>query len=170
MVGWMDDEALHRTLTTGRVDLLVPQPAGVLGQGRHERALQHVRSRGRSTATATRCWSRSTRSARPATPATAPASTPATSAAQVASSRDRRQPRPVLRHDLARACETFRRLAKDRRVIPVVRRLLADGETPIGVYRKLAGTRPGTFLLESAEHGGVWSRYSFIGVRAAGPR
>ena len=34
--------------------------------------------------------------------------------------------------------ETFRALAADRRVIPVVRRFLADGETPIGVYRKLA--------------------------------
>ena len=27
-------------------------------------------------------------------------------------------------------------------------------------------TRPGTFLLESAEHGGVWSRYSFVGARS----
>lgn len=58
-------------------------------------------------------------------------------------------------------------MARDRRVIPVVRRLLADGETPVGLYRKLAGSRPGTFLLESAEHGGVWSRYSFVGVRSA---
>ena len=58
-------------------------------------------------------------------------------------------------------------LAKDRRVIPVTRRLLADGETPVGVYRKLAAERPGTFLLESAEHGGVWSRYSFVGARCA---
>nr|WP_269326666.1 anthranilate synthase component I [Kineosporia mesophila] len=58
----------------------------------------------------------------------------------------------------------FRRLAADRRVIPVVRRFLADGETPIGVYRKLAGDRSGTFLLESAEHGGVWSRYSIVGA------
>jgi anthranilate synthase component 1 len=58
----------------------------------------------------------------------------------------------------------FRELARDRRVIPVVRRFLADGETPIGVYRKLAGTRPGTFLLESAEHGGVWSRWSIVGA------
>jgi anthranilate synthase component I len=59
--------------------------------------------------------------------------------------------------------------AARRRVVPVVRRLLADGETPIGVYRKLAGG-PGTFLLESAEVGSgsaTWSRYSFIGVRAA---
>jgi anthranilate synthase component 1 len=63
--------------------------------------------------------------------------------------------------------ETFRLLAKERRVIPVTRRLLADAETPIGVYQKLASDRPGTFLLESAEHGGVWSRYSFVGARSA---
>ena len=34
------------------------------------------------------------------------------------------------------------------------------------MYRKLAQDRPGTFLLESAEHGGVWSRYSIVGVRS----
>lgn len=62
------------------------------------------------------------------------------------------------------AAEQFLELARDRRVIPVTRRLLVDAETPLGVYRKLAGGRPGTFLLESAEHGGVWSRYSFIGA------
>jgi len=60
--------------------------------------------------------------------------------------------------------DTFRALARDRRVIPVVRRFLADGETPIGVYRKLAQDQPGTFLLESAEHGGVWSRWSIVGA------
>jgi anthranilate synthase component 1 len=60
--------------------------------------------------------------------------------------------------------ETFQVLAKDRRVIPVVRRLMADAETPVGVYRKLAHDAPGTFLLESAEHGGVWSRYSIVGA------
>ena len=43
--------------------------------------------------------------------------------------------------------EEFRQLAAERRVIPVVRRVLADAETPVGVYRKLAGDRPGTFLL-----------------------
>ncbi|HEU4911656.1 MAG TPA: anthranilate synthase component I [Actinomycetes bacterium] len=62
--------------------------------------------------------------------------------------------------------ETFRALAKERRVIPVTRRLLADGETPVGMYRKLAAGRTGTFLLESAEHGRVWSRYSFVGARS----
>ncbi|MEU4498156.1 anthranilate synthase component I [Streptomyces sp. NBC_00210] len=64
--------------------------------------------------------------------------------------------------------ETFRKLAADRRVIPVSRRLLADGDTPVGLYRKLAAERPGTFLLESAENGRSWSRYSFVGVHSAG--
>ena len=58
-------------------------------------------------------------------------------------------------------------LARDRRVIPVVRRLMGDAETPVGVYRKLAGDRAGTFLLESAEHGGVWSRWSIVGAASA---
>jgi len=60
--------------------------------------------------------------------------------------------------------DTFTDLARTRRVIPVVRRLLADAETPVGVYRKLAKDAAGTFLLESAEHGGVWSRYSIVGA------
>lgn len=63
--------------------------------------------------------------------------------------------------------ETFRKLASDRRVIPVSRKLLADGDTPVGLYRKLAAERTGTFLLESAENGRSWSRYSFVGVRSA---
>ena len=62
--------------------------------------------------------------------------------------------------------EEFRTYAKNFNVIPVYRTLLADGETPVGVYRKLAQSLPGTFLLESAEHGGAWSRYSFIGARS----
>ncbi len=53
-------------------------------------------------------------------------------------------------------------------MVPVTRRLLADGETAVGIYRKLAGNRPGTVLLESAEQGKQWSRYSFVGVRSAG--
>lgn len=60
---------------------------------------------------------------------------------------------------------TFRELAADRRVIPVVRRLLADDVTPVGLYRQLAAGRPGTFILESAEHG-AWARWSFVGVRS----
>ena len=68
--------------------------------------------------------------------------------------------------DVSPALPEFTQLAVDRRVIPVTRRLMADAETPVGLYRKLAQDRPGTFLLESAEHGGVWSRYSIVGVRS----
>ena len=60
----------------------------------------------------------------------------------------------------------FRAYAKVSNVIPVSRKLLADSETPLGVYKKLAKSADNTFLLESAEHGGAWSRYSFIGVRS----
>ncbi|MFJ5548307.1 anthranilate synthase component I [Streptomyces sp. NPDC093225] len=63
--------------------------------------------------------------------------------------------------------ETFRKLAADRRVIPVTRKLLVDGDTPVALYRKLAAERTGTFLLESAENGRSWSRYSFVGVRSS---
>src|SRR4051812_37973686 len=62
--------------------------------------------------------------------------------------------------------EEFARL--DQPIVPVTRRLLADGETAVGIYRKLAAGRPGTVLLESAEQGKQWSRYSFVGVRSAG--
>ena len=64
--------------------------------------------------------------------------------------------------------EQFHALLADHRVVPVIRELFADGETPVGIYRKLAAGEPGTFLLESAEQGGIWSRFSFVGVSSFG--
>lgn len=66
----------------------------------------------------------------------------------------------------ARSLDEFRELAADRRVVPVTRTLLADGLTAIGLFETLCGSRAGTFLLESAEAGRAWSRYSFVGVRS----
>jgi anthranilate synthase component 1 len=66
------------------------------------------------------------------------------------------------------ARQEFDALVRDHRVVPVVRELFADGETPVGIYRKLAAGRPGTFLLESAEQGGIWSRFSFVGAASFG--
>ncbi|GAB4085752.1 anthranilate synthase component I [Myceligenerans cantabricum] len=57
----------------------------------------------------------------------------------------------------------FRALAPDRRVIPVVRKILADDTTPVGLYRALA-SGAGSFVMESAEATGEWSRWSFVGV------
>ncbi|MCB0942392.1 MAG: anthranilate synthase component I [Mycobacterium sp.] len=62
--------------------------------------------------------------------------------------------------------EEFRALAAEHRVVPVTRKVLADSETPLSAYRKMAANRPGTFLLESAENGRSWSRWSFIGAGA----
>ena len=62
--------------------------------------------------------------------------------------------------------EEFRAYAKTHNVVPVAESFLADSETPLTLYSKLAGHRENTFLLESAEHGGAWSRYSFIGVNS----
>jgi len=58
--------------------------------------------------------------------------------------------------------DTFIDLATEYGSVPVWREVLADLETPLSVYAKLAGDGP-SFLLESAEHGERWGRYSFIG-------
>ncbi len=62
--------------------------------------------------------------------------------------------------------EEFVEMARSRRVISVHARLRLDDLTPIGLYDALCAQREGTYLFESAE-AGVWSRYSFVGVRAA---
>jgi anthranilate synthase component I len=69
--------------------------------------------------------------------------------------------------------EEFVTLAADHGVVPVWRELLADLETPLSVLAKLGrvdgeaassdGVTPRSFLLESAEHGERWGRYSFVG-------
>ena len=57
---------------------------------------------------------------------------------------------------------------KVHKKIPVIREALADLDTPLSVYLKLAN-EPFTYLLESAqvgsEDGGKWDRYSIIGMR-----
>lgn len=63
--------------------------------------------------------------------------------------------------------EHFLKLGAERPVTGAVRRLFADSETPMGLFRKLSGGS-GSFLLESADQAGKWSRYSFIGVSVHG--
>ncbi len=60
--------------------------------------------------------------------------------------------------------ETFAALAAaGYNRIPVVRELLADLETPLSCYLKLAH-QPYSYLLESVQGGEKWGRYSFIGL------
>ncbi|NLW13521.1 MAG: anthranilate synthase component I, partial [Trueperella sp.] len=58
----------------------------------------------------------------------------------------------------------FEELGRHRRVVPVVMKILVDDAAPVSLYRALADSNVGTFLLESAESDGTWSRWSFIGV------
>jgi anthranilate synthase component 1 len=55
-------------------------------------------------------------------------------------------------------------LARNHRIIPVWRDLVADTVTPVGAFLQVVGEEPG-FLLESVEGGERWGRYSFVGRR-----
>ncbi|MDK2970610.1 MAG: anthranilate synthase component [Candidatus Sumerlaeota bacterium] len=59
--------------------------------------------------------------------------------------------------------ETFRMRAQQGNLVPVWQEILADLETPVSVFRKLADN-PYAFLLESVEGGEQIARYSFIGI------
>ncbi len=62
----------------------------------------------------------------------------------------------------------FRRLAAQHTLIPVVRKLLGDMDTPVSAFAKLRqGDEPG-FLLESVEGGETWGRFSILGSSPAG--
>lgn len=60
--------------------------------------------------------------------------------------------------------DDVRRLATAGNLIPIVRVLPADLETPVTVYLKLRQPGNASFLLESVEKGEQMGRYSFIGV------
>ncbi|HLL14158.1 MAG TPA: chorismate-binding protein [Pyrinomonadaceae bacterium] len=60
--------------------------------------------------------------------------------------------------------EEFEREAARGNVVPVVRRVLADLQTPVGAFLRLANDAPYAFLLESVEGGERVARYSFLGV------
>ncbi len=62
--------------------------------------------------------------------------------------------------------EEFRDRLETSSVVPVGARILADTETPVSVMARFAPDHPHFFLLESAEGGERWGRYSFMGVTA----
>ncbi len=63
---------------------------------------------------------------------------------------------------------TARQLFAQGDLVPVYRTLLADLETPVSVYLKLAQMGEISFLLESVEGGEQVGRYSFLGVNPRG--
>ena len=61
--------------------------------------------------------------------------------------------------------ELFERLATQGNLIPVVREIVADYDTPLSLFRRLDDGKT-SFLLESVEGGEKWARWSFIGTGA----
>ncbi|MFH1369637.1 MAG: anthranilate synthase component I [Elusimicrobiota bacterium] len=56
----------------------------------------------------------------------------------------------------------FIRLSKKGNVVPVFKEILADMETPVSTFLKLARNERYSYLLESVEGGERWGRFSFI--------
>src|ERR687883_2086105 len=66
--------------------------------------------------------------------------------------------------DVAPTLDEVRELAREHSLIPLRHTFIDDCETPVAAYLKLHGTGP-SFLLESAEQGQRFGRWSFIGVQ-----
>src|SRR5712671_4687469 len=60
--------------------------------------------------------------------------------------------------------EEFQAEAQRGNVVPVVRSVLADLQTPVGAFLRIAGDASHAFLLESIEGGERVARYSFLGA------
>ena len=60
--------------------------------------------------------------------------------------------------------EEFERAAALGNVVPIVRTIAADFQSPVDVFEGLAASAPYSFLFESVEGGKSLARYSFIGI------
>jgi anthranilate synthase component 1 len=61
--------------------------------------------------------------------------------------------------------DEFSRLARDATLVPVVRTVTADLQTPVSAFLAVAGKEDRAFLLESVEGGEKIGRYTFLGAR-----
>lgn len=60
--------------------------------------------------------------------------------------------------------DKFRQIARQGAIVPVYKEILADVETPVTAYIKLAKNQRYSFLLESVEQADRLGRYSFLGA------
>src|SRR2546423_14886999 len=66
--------------------------------------------------------------------------------------------------DVSPTLDEVRELAREHSLIPLRHTFIDDCETPVSAYLKLRGGGP-SFLLESAEQGQRFGRWSFLGVQ-----
>ena len=165
MLGWMDREALSRTLTEGRVTFWSRSRQEYWRKGDTSGHIQVVRGaaldcdadallvRVDQTGAACHTGAHSCFDTHPID----------------AARRERRMSRmpgtTTVRGVLGRPGGPPRRPGRPRAL-----RRQRDAARHLPQARDAGGRRmrPGTFLLESAEQGGLWSRYSFVGVAAFG--
>ena len=60
--------------------------------------------------------------------------------------------------------ETFSAMMERAGLVPLHRTIVADLDTPLTIFAKVAGDDEHAFLFESMEGGEKWGRYSFIGL------
>src|SRR3954452_7675198 len=66
--------------------------------------------------------------------------------------------------DVGPTLDEVRELAREHTLVPLRHTFIDDIETPVSAYLKLRGEGP-SFLLESAEQGQRFGRWSFVGVQ-----
>src|SRR5918999_3396437 len=66
--------------------------------------------------------------------------------------------------EIAPSLDEVRALAREHTLVPLRHTFIDDCETPVSAYLKLRGEGP-SFLLESAERGQRFGRWSFLGVQ-----
>src|SRR5919202_6202918 len=66
--------------------------------------------------------------------------------------------------EVSPSLDEVRALASEHTLVPLRHTFIADTETPVSAYLKLRGEGP-SFLLESAEQGQRFGRFSFLGVQ-----
>src|SRR3954447_26962476 len=66
--------------------------------------------------------------------------------------------------DVSPDLDEVRALAREHTLVPLRHTFIDDCETPVSAFLKLRGRGP-AFLLESAEQGQRFGRYSFLGFR-----
>jgi anthranilate synthase component 1 len=68
-------------------------------------------------------------------------------------------------HNALPSAADFLKLSRKHSLVPVYRTVVADLETPVSAFLRIAAEEPEAFLLESVEGGEHVGRYTFIGIQ-----
>ncbi|MBF0311107.1 MAG: anthranilate synthase component I [Magnetococcales bacterium] len=69
-----------------------------------------------------------------------------------------------MRTEIQPDADSYRQLLAQGNLIPLCRNILADLDTPVSAFLKIAADSPYAFLLESVQGSEKWGRYSLLGL------